>query len=139
LVVFFIIYINEARSNKYRDCNVAVHLPAAGVSRLQPYTMIGRTAVKRNRFETFAAQRGAIPVRDFRNEGDGGYLESGHCGVSGIPRKDLPHTCLVCYRYTIFWVRTTSLFSKVPNRNLIAGTHQHKTVNTVYMLHKSEG
>jgi hypothetical protein len=46
-----------------QDCNVADHLPAVGVSKLQPYSVIGRTIVERNGFETFAAQQGAIPAR----------------------------------------------------------------------------
>jgi hypothetical protein len=91
--------------------------------------MIGRTGVERNGFETLAAQQGAIPARAFGNVGDAKYPKSCHRAVSGIPSRALPHTCLVCYRYIICWVRTISLLSKLPHRNVIAGTHQHKTVN----------
>jgi len=112
-----------------QECNVAVHLSAVGVSKLQPYSMIGRTAVERNGFEIYAARQVVIPARAFANDGDGEYLESGHCAVSGIPSRALPHTCLVCHRYTVYWVRTISLFSKMPHPNLIAGTDQHKTIN----------
>ena len=117
-------------TRQMQDCKVAVYLPAVGESKLQPYSMIGRTAaVEGNGFETFAAQQSAIPARAFGNQEDGEYLESGHYAVSRIPSRAPPHTCLLCYRYTICWVRTISLFSKVPHPNLIAGTHQHNMVH----------
>jgi hypothetical protein len=70
-----------------------------------------------------------VGTRQGLSEGGGGgeYLQSGHCAVSGIPSRALPHTCLLRYRYTICRVRTLSLFSKAPHSTMKPGTWDPST------------